>query len=931
MRTIRPFIAGLLLTGPTLAAAQAPAPDPAPPAETATDGEGDDPEIIVQGQRERGAVLGDIPPEVRLGPADIRSYGVSSVSDLLAELAPQTRSDRGRGGEGPVVLLNGRRISSFAEIRDLPTEAIQRVDILPEEVALKYGYGANQRVVNFVLRRRFRAITTELEGGAATEGGGANGEGELGALRIQGDGRVNLDLKYQRSAALRESDRDLISTASGGPYDLAGNITAGGGEIDPRLSALAGQPVTIAGVPAGAAAGAPAIADFVAGANRANATDVARYRTLRPATEQFTANAVLARPLSATINATINATLDLSSSDARRGLPGANLTLPAGDPFSPFATDVILSRYLASDPLRQRTTSGSGHIGFGLNGDAGGWRLNLTGNYDHGESRTTTQTGFDTASLRARLAARDAALNPFAPLDGVIGAALTDRARSLSDTGNVQLVASGTIAQLPAGPLATSVKIGGEAIGLDARSTRAGITQTGDLSRRSGNAQINLDLPIASRRSGVLAAIGNLSANVNLAVDQLSDFGTLRTFGYGFNWSPITQVTLIGSVSDEDGAPSIQQLGNPAVLTPDVRVFDYTRGLTVDVLQISGGNPALAADDRHVVKLGLTLKPLTKTDLTLSANYVSSRTANAIATLPEPTADIEAAFPERFVRDASGRLTSVDSRPVNFARERREELRWGVNFSLALRSRAQKMFEAARARRQAAGEPEPDRPAGTGRPSGQAGQTGDGARPGGLLGAFTGGGGGFGGRPGGGDRGGGGGFRGGGGGPGGAANAGGRLQFALYHTWHFRDDILIRDGVPVLDLLDGASVGAGGGQPRHEIEAQAGLTNNGIGARISANWQSGTRVRDGIGGSTGDLTFSTLTTANLRLFANLGQIPSLARTPWARGARVTLSVTNLFDDRLRVRDAGGATPLRYQPAYLDALGRTIRISVRKLF
>jgi hypothetical protein len=31
-----------------------------------------------------------------------------------------------------------------------------------------------------------------------------------------------------------------------------------------------------------------------------------------------------------------------------------------------------------------------------------------------------------------------------------------------------------------------------------------------------------------------------------------------------------------------------------------------------------------------------------------------------------------------------------------------------------------------------------------------------------------------------------------------------------------------------------------------------------------------------------------------------------------------------------VRDAAGATPTGYQPANLDALGRTVRFSVRKL-
>jgi hypothetical protein len=36
-----------------------------------------------------------------------------------------------------------------------------------------------------------------------------------------------------------------------------------------------------------------------------------------------------------------------------------------------------------------------------------------------------------------------------------------------------------------------------------------------------------------------------------------------------------------------------------------------------------------------------------------------------------------AAFPERFMRDAAGTLTSVDLRPINIASEDRSQLRWG--------------------------------------------------------------------------------------------------------------------------------------------------------------------------------------------------------------------------------------------------------------
>jgi len=161
------------------------------------------------------------------------------------------------------------------------------------------------------------------------------------------------------------------------------------------------------------------------------------------------------------------------------------------------------------------------------------------------------------------------------------------------------------------------------------------------------------------------------------------------------------------------------------------------------------------------------------------------------------------------------------------------------------------------------------------------------------------------------------------------------MQFSLYHTWHIENEILIREGVPVLDLLNGSATGNRGGQPRHQVEAQAGLFRNGLGARLTASWQSGTTVRgvpDGTGGSSGDLRFTDFGTVNLRLFADLGQQRSLVREHrWLRGTRVSLVVDNLLDSRIDVRDESGATPLSYQGAYLDPLGRSVRLSLRKLF
>jgi outer membrane receptor protein involved in Fe transport len=42
-------------------------------------------------------------------------------------------------------------------------------------------------------------------------------------------------------------------------------------------------------------------------------------------------------------------------------------------------------------------------------------------------------------------------------------------------------------------------------------------------------------------------------------------------------------------------------------------------------------------------------------------------------------------------------------------------------------------------------------------------------------------------------------------------------------------------------------------------------------------------------------------------------------------------VTNIFDTKQRVRDSNGVVPFNFQPDLLDAQGRTVAITIRKLF
>jgi len=323
-----------------------------------------------------------------------------------------------------------------------------------------------------------------------------------------------------------------------------------------------------------------------------------------------------------------------------------------------------------------------------------------------------------------------------------------------------------------------------------------------------------------------------------------------------------------------------------------------------------------------VIKFGGNWQPFAKTDLRLRADFVHQVIERPISNITV-TEQIESAFPERFVRDTSGQLVRVDLRPVNFDSARRDQLRVGFDFSKPLKSRrpSQAVIDQLRQQFLGAAGRQPGAPGtpGAAPPAGSApagGPPPEGGRGGG------GGGGGFGGF-GGGRGGGGGGFFG-----GNNANRG-RLQVSLTDTITFVDKVRITSGGSELDYLHGDAAGSLGGTPRHQVQAQAGWSNNGIGARIGANWRTATDVTT----TTGDnLHFSPVGTFDLRLFANPGDIPEVAlKHPWLRGTQFRLELTNAFNARPHAHSALGDPLYNYQPDLLDPLGRTIMVTFRKLF
>ena len=753
-------------------------------------------EIVVVATRIKGQVEAPQPPLVTLNEEDIAAYGAASITDLLAALSPQTGSGRGRGGGRPVVLLNGQRISGFREMRNIPPEAIRRLEILPEEVALRFGYPPDQRVINFILKDKFSARTVETEYGQPDRGGSSTTQVEGSLFRTMGPSRLNLTLSATDTTPLFESER--------GVQQATGSLPGSAGA-----------------------------------------------RTLIADSRDLSANATWTTGL------------------GEKGLAGSltlNGAFTRNDTTSFFGLNG-----LTLDPLarRGRTETTEGGITFAK--PLGTWQLTATVDASHAAGLTL--------------------------IDRTNVARQTDSARSLTDSVTSLVTAVGRPLSLPAGDVTATIKGGFAWSGIVSSDTRTLLAET-RLRRGNLSTGINLGVPLTSRRNAVLPGVGDLTLNLSADLDRLSDFGTLTDWSAGLTWGVTDRLGLQASYIVNQAAPGLTDLGAPLVVTPNVAIYDIARQETALVTVTTGGNRQLQRETQRDIKLGLNWQLPGLDGSNLVVEYFRNRSDNVTAGFPVLTPAIEAAFPGRVVRDASGRLIALNRLPVTLAEQSSSRLRYGLNLSGGI------------------GKPAPG--AGGGRAGG--GMMGGGPPPGGGFGPPPGAGGG-------GPRG--GGF--GGGPPGRFGNGQGRWNLSLYHTVQFENQVIVGAGGPVLDLLSGDAL-SGGGVARHSLETEGGAFYRGFGLRFTGTWTAPTRVRSTGLPASSDLRFGALAKFNLRAFVDLGQQKGLVKAaPFLKNARFSLRVDNLFDQRQRVTDGNGVVPIGYQPFLIDPVGRLIEVELRKQF
>lgn len=357
--------------------------------------------------------------------------------------------------------------------------------------------------------------------------------------------------------------------------------------------------------------------------------DFARFRSLRPDISEFEMRGSVADEIAPNFNGLLTARLFDSKTRSLLGLDGSG------------------------NQIIQRSKLDSTSIEAQLNGDLGSWLLAFSGSFSENRRRTSTDA-FAGTGLQS-------------------GNPIINRARIQNASGEVN--ATRSVLDLPAGPLSLTLR---------GRFNRNSINSAADsftqLTREIG---ANLQIPISSA-AGRFGSIGELTAGIEQTYARTTRVGAMTNATYSLQWQPANWFRLAGSVATGRTPPGVELTSGPLIATPGVRYLDPLQGVTVDVVGLTGGNPALNAQRGISQQISLEVRPSGSFPVVLTANYANTRNGDIITSLPAGNNLLLLAFPERFLRDGAGRLISVDTRPLNFARQSEEQIRYGLELNVPL-------------------------------------------------------------------------------------------------------------------------------------------------------------------------------------------------------------------------------------------------------
>lgn len=238
----------------------------------ATDDSGDDSSeelIIVTGSRIASRTIESVSPLQTVSVEAIQDSGATNIQEILLENPvfgspglSRTNSAfltsgtgvasidlRDLGSERTLVLINGRRVvsslpgSSTIDLNSIPTQMLERVDVLTGGASSLYGSDAVAGVVNFIYKKDFEGLALDGRYGLTAQGDDQKYElsATFGGNFNEGRGNITAHIGYSNESGLLSSERSNTRVDDFSKFRLTNDPADFAVSIEPFQSSFPAQ------------------------------------------------------------------------------------------------------------------------------------------------------------------------------------------------------------------------------------------------------------------------------------------------------------------------------------------------------------------------------------------------------------------------------------------------------------------------------------------------------------------------------------------------------------------------------------------------------------------------------------------------------------------------------------------------------------------
>jgi iron complex outermembrane receptor protein len=667
-------------------------------------------------------------PVTTISAEQIQKSGLTTVSDVVRAVSADNSGSipasftagfaagssgvalRGLTVNSTLVLIDGRRAAnypltddgqrSFVDLNTIPSNAIDRIEVLKDGASSLYGADAIAGVVNIILRPDYQGTEFTADVGTSQHGGGTTKRATVlfGGGDLQKDGwNAYMSAEYQR-------DEEILTRQRGYPYNTAdirrsgGNNLIGGqpsqnsgsiyGTVTPGTLSRPGD--VTSGVPDPDAVAQPLapcgprstlVTDDPANPGSYCAQNFARYTAIQPQTDR---RGIYGR-FTVKVGERSKAYLSASYYQVKTSFPGAPAQIQAGtprntnsialpatlpdgslNPNNPFAAEGKAALINFAFPSALASGLSDNHnlrIVGGFTGYWGDWGYDTALVFNH-SSLDTRLNGFLNYDRLIDVVTNgtynflDPGSNPRSLLD-----ALSPQLRktSTSDLQQFDFRVNRPLADLGGGAL-------GLAAGIDVRHEEQDDPDLNPnlAAQGLGIAHVKGDRTV----SGIYAELDapfleSLEVDVSGRYDHYSDFGTNFSPKIGVKWKPFEELALRGTFSKGFRAPSFAENGSSeaqgfATYTPpeEFQALHNNSGYVqpYGLAFLTRANPDVKPERSKSWTFGVLYQPTQ--DLSASLDYYRIKKTGVIAQ-QSPSAVLDAYYAGQPLPEASAIVPDV--------------------------------------------------------------------------------------------------------------------------------------------------------------------------------------------------------------------------------------------------------------------------------